>query len=205
MLTLFRLVEIQAGKIEIDGLDISKMGLTDLREKISIIPQEAMLFSGTIRTNLDPFSEHDDATLYDAMKRAWLVDQDQAPPSSEVNTVDRPGSATPTGSRFTLDTVVEEEGSNLCVLLSLFPSLLFFFPCTRIDASLSAGLSESARSSLSPVLWSRTRRSSSSTFVLLLSFLPFSRTDPHFIPLVTGSYRLGGLCDRLSHSADDSL
>jgi ATP-binding cassette subfamily C (CFTR/MRP) protein 1 len=114
MLTLFRLVELDSGKIEIDGLDISKMGLSDLRQQLAIIPQEAMLFAGTIRSNLDPFSEHDDATLYDAMKRAWLVDQDQAAPA--VKSVERPstaGSATPTGSRFTLDTIIDEEGSNL--------------------------------------------------------------------------------------------
>lgn len=120
MLTLFRLVELNSGKITIDDEDISKMGLTDLRQAIAIIPQEAMLFAGTIRTNLDPFSEHDDATLYDAMKRAWLVDQDQPPPvlsgSSKAVVDERPstaGSATPTGSRFTLDTVIDEEGQNL--------------------------------------------------------------------------------------------
>jgi ATP-binding cassette subfamily C (CFTR/MRP) protein 1 len=127
MLTLFRLVELNSGTITIDGLDIAKMGLTDLRKQIAIIPQEAMLFAGTIRTNLDPFSEHDDATLYDAMKRAWLVDQDQAPPGlpTDVAPEGRPSTSsapTPTGSRFTLDTVVDEEGSNL-YMMSLRPAL----------------------------------------------------------------------------------
>ncbi|GAA5984896.1 hypothetical protein JCM11641_003618 [Rhodosporidiobolus odoratus] len=113
MLTLFRLVELKSGQIIIDGVDISKLGLTDLRKKVAILPQEATLFAGTVRSNLDPFSEHDDATLYDAMKRAYLVDQDQPPPA-----VDAPassGSSTPTGSRFTLDLVIEDEGANLSV------------------------------------------------------------------------------------------
>jgi ABC-type multidrug transport system fused ATPase/permease subunit len=44
-----------SGKIVIDGIDISTIGLEDLRSRITIIPQEAVLFSGTIRDNLDPF------------------------------------------------------------------------------------------------------------------------------------------------------
>lgn len=114
MQTLFRVVELTSGSIEVDGIDISKIGLADLRKKIAIIPQDALLFNGTIRTNLDPFSEHQDAELYDALKRAWLVDQDQAPPAAEAGARDAAGS-TPKSSRFTLDTVVEDEGGNLSV------------------------------------------------------------------------------------------
>ncbi|GAA5878573.1 hypothetical protein JCM1840_007455 [Sporobolomyces johnsonii] len=121
MMTLFRIVELTSGEIEVDGIDISKIGLADLRKKMAIIPQDALLFNGTIRSNLDPFGEHDDVTLYDAMKRAWLIDQDAPAPGSEAAIVAKDaeaqasGASTPTGSRFTLDLAVEDEGQNLSV------------------------------------------------------------------------------------------
>ncbi|KPV77486.1 uncharacterized protein RHOBADRAFT_24011 [Rhodotorula graminis WP1] len=111
MQTLFRIVEVSAGSIEVDGIDISKIGLSDLRKKIAIIPQDALLFNGTVRTNLDPFGEHGDAELYDALKRAWLVDRDQPMPVAGAPAA----AATPTSSRFTLDLVIEDEGQNLSV------------------------------------------------------------------------------------------
>jgi ABC-type multidrug transport system fused ATPase/permease subunit len=52
--TLFRIVEVEQGHILIDGLDIGEMGLSDLRENLGIIPQTPVLFSGSIRFNLDP-------------------------------------------------------------------------------------------------------------------------------------------------------
>ncbi|GAV76403.1 ABC_tran domain-containing protein/ABC_membrane domain-containing protein [Cephalotus follicularis] len=71
---LFRIVEIEGGKILIDGCDISKFGLTDVRKVLNIIPQSPVLFSGTVRFNLDPFSEHNDADLWEALERAHLKD-----------------------------------------------------------------------------------------------------------------------------------
>ncbi|KAM7524856.1 hypothetical protein LguiA_014758 [Lonicera macranthoides] len=71
---LFRIVELERGRILIDGLDISKFGLTDLRKVLGIIPQAPVLFSGTVRFNLDPFNEHNDADLWEALERAHLKD-----------------------------------------------------------------------------------------------------------------------------------
>lgn len=63
---LFRL-GINEGSIMIDGREIHDLGLHDLRSKLSVIPQEPILFSGTIRTNLDPFGEYPDHILWNAL------------------------------------------------------------------------------------------------------------------------------------------
>ena len=66
------MVEFAGGNIIIDGIDISSIGLHDLRSKISIIPQDPTLFMGTIRSNLDPFEEVDDFRVWDVLERVNL-------------------------------------------------------------------------------------------------------------------------------------
>ncbi|KRT80296.1 ABC transporter ATP-binding protein, partial [Oryctes borbonicus] len=70
---LFRLATVE-GDIDIDGIDTSELNLQLLRSKISIIPQDPVLFSGTLRYNLDPFDEYSDAQLYRALDEVELKD-----------------------------------------------------------------------------------------------------------------------------------
>ncbi|KAI4368065.1 hypothetical protein MLD38_016670 [Melastoma candidum] len=72
--SLFRIVELEKGRITIDGCEIAKLGLEDLRKALCIIPQSPVLFSGTVRFNLDPFNEHGDAEIWEALERAHLKD-----------------------------------------------------------------------------------------------------------------------------------
>ena len=73
-MALFRLVEAAEGQIVIDGLDAAKMGLHELRTKITIIPQDPVLFSGTLRMNLDPFNIYSDEEVWSALKLSHLHD-----------------------------------------------------------------------------------------------------------------------------------
>ncbi|XP_062162979.1 ABC transporter C family member 2-like [Alnus glutinosa] len=71
---LFRIVELERGRILIEDYDIAKFGLNDLRKVLGIIPQSPILFSGSVRFNLDPFNEHNDADLWESLERAHLKD-----------------------------------------------------------------------------------------------------------------------------------
>ncbi|KAK7134168.1 hypothetical protein R3I93_017543 [Phoxinus phoxinus] len=71
-LCLFRLLEAAGGEIVIDEVKISEIGLHDLRSKLTIIPQEPVLFSGTLRMNLDPFDKYSDEELWKALEQSHL-------------------------------------------------------------------------------------------------------------------------------------
>jgi ABC-type multidrug transport system fused ATPase/permease subunit len=87
-LALFRFLEAREGTISIDGIDISQLRLRDLRSRLAIIPQDPVLFSGTIRSNLDPFDEHEDYELVEALKRVHLISDSSELHSSSASLSD---------------------------------------------------------------------------------------------------------------------
>lgn len=67
-----RIIEAADGEIIIDGLKIAELGLHDLRSRLTIIPQDAVLFSGSLRMNLDPFDKHSDQEVWASLEHAHL-------------------------------------------------------------------------------------------------------------------------------------
>lgn len=68
------MVEPEAGHVVIDGMDTRKLGLSDLRSRLAVVPQDPTLFRGCVRANMDPFHEFDDKAIWDALRRAHLAD-----------------------------------------------------------------------------------------------------------------------------------
>jgi len=71
-LALFRIIEAVEGSIYIDDIEVSKLGLYDLRSRLTIIPQDPVLFTGTLRLNLDPFEKHSDQEIWQSLELAHL-------------------------------------------------------------------------------------------------------------------------------------
>ncbi|KAK6512549.1 hypothetical protein TWF481_001434 [Arthrobotrys musiformis] len=124
-LAIFRFLRAREGSIVIDGLDISNISLKELRSRLAIIPQDPVLFSGTIRSNLDPFDEHSDEECRNALERVNLVNTSSgtATPTGNASGTATPGAASTTSTGNTankntnifssLDSKVSEGGLNL--------------------------------------------------------------------------------------------
>ncbi|KAK7108692.1 hypothetical protein V1264_016377 [Littorina saxatilis] len=71
-LALFRLIEPAAGVIRLDNVNIANLGLHDLRTKLTILPQDPVIFAGSLRMNLDPFGEYSDSQVWQSLEHAHL-------------------------------------------------------------------------------------------------------------------------------------
>ncbi|KJA25547.1 hypothetical protein HYPSUDRAFT_37542 [Hypholoma sublateritium FD-334 SS-4] len=78
-LSFFRFVEATQGRILVDGIDTSKIGLTDLRSRLTIIPQDPTILSGSLRSTLDVFDEYQDSEIYEALRRVHLIPSEDTP------------------------------------------------------------------------------------------------------------------------------
>uniref|UniRef100_A0A669QEC3 ATP binding cassette subfamily C member 2 n=1 Tax=Phasianus colchicus TaxID=9054 RepID=A0A669QEC3_PHACC len=96
---LFRVLEAAGGKIIIDGLDIATIGLHDLRQNLTIIPQDPVLFTGTLRMNLDPFDQYTDEEVWKALELAHLKPYVQELPERLQHIVSEGGENLSVGQR----------------------------------------------------------------------------------------------------------
>uniref|UniRef100_A0A4W6BT39 ATP-binding cassette sub-family C member 5 n=1 Tax=Lates calcarifer TaxID=8187 RepID=A0A4W6BT39_LATCA len=96
---LFRLVELTGGSIIIDGINIAQIGLDDLRSKLAIIPQEPVLFIGTVRTNLDPWDQYSDSEIWEALEKTHIKEMVSQLPHSLHSEVTENGENFSVGER----------------------------------------------------------------------------------------------------------
>lgn len=137
-LSFFRFVEATSGRITIDGVDISKIGLTDLRSRIMIIPQDPTILSGTLRSTLDVFDEYTDEEIYEALRRVHLLREGEevgpAPSASASAAASTPGSPSPPAAPSSADTLADApEARNANVFRDLS------YPVTEGGDNFSSG------------------------------------------------------------------
>jgi ABC-type multidrug transport system fused ATPase/permease subunit len=99
MVALFRIAPLVSGRIFIDGIDVSTVPLSILRSKIGIIPQDPVIFSATIKYNLDPFSLHTDEELWDVLEMVKMKEAIESLPLKLLDIVSESGDSLSLGQR----------------------------------------------------------------------------------------------------------
>ncbi|KDE05641.1 hypothetical protein MVLG_04012 [Microbotryum lychnidis-dioicae p1A1 Lamole] len=111
-MSLLRVVDPASGRIIIDALDITSIALDDLRSRVTLLPQDAVLFSGTLRYNLDPFDEHSDEECLDAMRRVHIISPTSLPKGSAGSVEAFPSEDSNASTTLLLASPVAEGGEN---------------------------------------------------------------------------------------------
>ena len=99
MVALFRIEPLAAGRVIIDDIDIATIPLKDLRKNLCIIPQDPVMFSSTVRFNLDPFDEFSDDQIFDVLRDVSMYDHVQSLPNKLLEMVAESGDNFSAGQR----------------------------------------------------------------------------------------------------------